>query len=156
MVFPLFQDDIYCKTTVSADIILSADRTLSITMCCLISGILSFQVDNMCSIHCFLSLGVASCCASIQLGFLWCRQSQQSSNMSTLTHFVAIDGVIENQVPYIVLYCIPTLGFGGRYGYETSRVPYFLDNHFTDGREVDSLMYRPPFAPKKIHGTQFY
>jgi hypothetical protein len=32
----------------------------------------------------FLPLGVASCCASIQLGFLWCRQSHQSLNTSTL------------------------------------------------------------------------
>jgi hypothetical protein len=37
----------------------------------------------------FLPLGVASCCASVQLGFLWCRQSQQSFSTSTLP-FISI------------------------------------------------------------------
>jgi hypothetical protein len=33
-------------------------------------------------------LGVASCCASIQLGFLWCRQSQQSFFHFLPTHYM--------------------------------------------------------------------
>jgi hypothetical protein len=31
----------------------------------------------------------------------------------------------------------------------------FLDNRFTDGGEVVSLMRRPPFTPRKIPGTHF-
>jgi hypothetical protein len=41
-------------------------------------------------------------------------------------------------------------------GYETSRLPHFLDNRLTDGGEVISLMCRPPFIHGKIPGTHFY
>jgi hypothetical protein len=37
--------------------------------------------------------------------------------------------------------------------FETSRLPYFLDNRLTDGGEVVSLTRRPP---GKIPGTDFY
>jgi hypothetical protein len=41
-------------------------------------------------------------------------------------------------------------------GYETSRVPHFLDNQLTDGGEDIRLTIRPPFTPRKIPGTHFY
>jgi hypothetical protein len=54
---------------------------------------LARNTDNLTAI--FLPLGVTSCCASIQLGFLWRRQSRQSFNTSTphflfflLTHYM--------------------------------------------------------------------
>jgi hypothetical protein len=34
-------------------------------------------------------------------------------------------------------------------GYETSRLPHFLDNRHTDGGEVVSLTRRSPFTPQK-------
>jgi hypothetical protein len=50
---------------------------------------------------------------------------------------------------------IPVRDRGGPYGCETSRLPHFLDNRFTDGGEVVSLMHRPPFTPRKTPGTHF-
>jgi hypothetical protein len=50
---------------------------------------------------------------------------------------------------------IPITGRGGPEGFEMSRLPYFLDNWFTDGGEVVSLTRRPPFTPRKIPGTHF-
>jgi hypothetical protein len=50
---------------------------------------------------------------------------------------------------------IPVTGRGGPQGCETSRLPHFLDNRFTDGGEVVSLTRRPPFIPTKIPGTHF-
>jgi hypothetical protein len=47
------------------------------------------------------------------------------------------------------------LGFGDPYGFETSRIPHFLDNRLTDGGEVVSLTRRPFFTPRKIPGTHF-
>jgi hypothetical protein len=41
----------------------------------------------------------------------------------------------------------PITGRGGSQGCETSRLPHFLDNRFTDGSEVVSLTCRPPFTP---------
>jgi hypothetical protein len=46
-------------------------------------------------------------------------------------------------------------GRGGPYGYETSKLPHFLDNRLTHGGEVVSLTRRPPFTPRKIPGTHF-
>jgi hypothetical protein len=40
-------------------------------------------------------------------------------------------------------------------GYETSRLPHFLDNQLTDGGDVVSLTLRPPYTPRKIPGTHF-
>jgi hypothetical protein len=37
--------------------------------------------------------------------------------------------------------------------YETSRLPHFLDNRFTDGGKVVSFKRRPPFTPRKTSGT---
>jgi hypothetical protein len=42
---------------------------------------------------------------------------------------------------------IHVTGHGGAEGYETSRLPHFLDNRFTDGGEVVSLTRRPLFTP---------
>jgi hypothetical protein len=39
-------------------------------------------------------------------------------------------------------------GRGGPQGCETSRLPHFLDNRFTDGGEV-SLTRRPHFTPQE-------
>jgi hypothetical protein len=50
---------------------------------------------------------------------------------------------------------IPVTGREGPQGYETSRLPHFLDNRHTDGGEFVSLMGRPPFTPRKIPGTHF-
>jgi hypothetical protein len=44
---------------------------------------------------------------------------------------------------------IPVTGPWGPYGYETSRLPHFLDNRLTDGGEVVSLMRRPAFIPQE-------
>jgi hypothetical protein len=44
----------------------------------------------------------------------------------------------------------------GRGGYETSRLPHFLDNRLIDGGEVVSFTRQPPITPKKIFGTHFY
>jgi hypothetical protein len=54
---------------------------------------------------------------------------------------------------YIVLYyhykgkgrAIPVTGHGGPQGYETSRLPHFLDNRLKDGGQLVSLTRRPPF-----------
>jgi hypothetical protein len=40
-------------------------------------------------------------------------------------------------------------------GFETSRIPHFLDSRLTDGREIVSLMRRPHFVLLKIPGTHF-
>jgi hypothetical protein len=50
---------------------------------------------------------------------------------------------------------IPVTGHRGPYGYETSRLPHFLDSRLTDGDEVVSLTHRPPFTPSRIPGTHF-
>jgi hypothetical protein len=42
---------------------------------------------------------------------------------------------------------IPVTGLGGPGGYETLRLPHFLDNRLTDGGKVVSLTHRPPFTP---------
>jgi hypothetical protein len=42
---------------------------------------------------------------------------------------------------------------GGPYGCEILMLSHFLDNWFTDGGEVVSLMHRLPFRPRKISGT---
>jgi hypothetical protein len=39
---------------------------------------------------------------------------------------------------------ISATGCGGPHSCETMRFPHFLDNYFTDGCNVVSLMYRPP------------
>jgi hypothetical protein len=41
---------------------------------------------------------------------------------------------------------IPVRGREGPYGCETSRPPNFLENRFTDGGKIVSLMRRPPFT----------
>jgi hypothetical protein len=50
---------------------------------------------------------------------------------------------------------IPVKGREVPYGFETSRLPHFLDNRFTDGIEVVSLTCRPPFTRRKIPRTHF-
>jgi hypothetical protein len=50
---------------------------------------------------------------------------------------------------------IPVAGRGNPYGYEISRIPYFLDNWLTDGSKVVSLTCWLPFTPRKIPGTHF-
>jgi hypothetical protein len=40
-------------------------------------------------------------------------------------------------------------------GFETSRLPRFLDSRLTDGGKVISLTHRPPFTLRKIPGTNF-
>jgi hypothetical protein len=56
-------------------------------------------------------LGVASCCASIQLGFLWCRQSQQSLNTSSLSFISSHSLHVMDATPKVkkesnFIYCI--------------------------------------------------
>jgi hypothetical protein len=43
----------------------------------------------------------------------------------------------------------PVRAHGGTQCFETSRLPYFLDNRLTDGIEALSLMRQPPFTPHK-------
>jgi hypothetical protein len=50
---------------------------------------------------------------------------------------------------------IPATGLGGRQGFETSRLPHFLDNRLRDSGEVVSLTCRPLSNPRKILGTHF-
>jgi hypothetical protein len=50
---------------------------------------------------------------------------------------------------------IPVTGHGGPQGFETSRLPHFLDNQLTDGGQVISLMHHLLFTPRKIPGTHF-
>jgi hypothetical protein len=50
---------------------------------------------------------------------------------------------------------IPATGREGPYACEKSRLPHFVDNRLTDGREVVSLMHWPPFTSRKIPGTHF-
>jgi hypothetical protein len=38
---------------------------------------------------------------------------------------------------------------------EMLRLPHFLDNWFTDGGVVVSLIHRLPFAPRNIPGIHF-
>jgi hypothetical protein len=63
---------------------------------------------------------------------------------------------------FLYFYCtgetseaIPVTDIGDPQGCEMLRLPYFLKNRLTDGGEVVSLMYRPPFTPMKIPGTYF-
>jgi hypothetical protein len=51
---------------------------------------------------------------------------------------------------------IPVTGCGGPYVCETSRLPHFLGNWFTDGGEVVSLTRRPTLTPRKIPGTHLF
>jgi hypothetical protein len=44
---------------------------------------------------------------------------------------------------YVKVKAAPVTGRGGPQGWETSRLPHFLDNQLTDGGEVVSLMGRP-------------
>jgi hypothetical protein len=44
---------------------------------------------------------------------------------------------------------VPVPGHGGPYGYETLRVPQYLDNRLTDGGKGVSLTRRPPFTPQE-------
>jgi hypothetical protein len=44
---------------------------------------------------------------------------------------------------------IPVTGRGDPYGYETSRLPHFLDNRLTEGGEVVSLTLWQPSTPRK-------
>jgi hypothetical protein len=50
---------------------------------------------------------------------------------------------------------IPLTGREGPYGCQTSRLPHFLDNQFTDGGEVVSVTRRSGFTSRKITGTHF-
>jgi hypothetical protein len=51
---------------------------------------------------------------------------------------------------------IPVTGHGVPYGCETSRLPHFLDNQFTNGGEV-SLTRRPAlYSLRKIPGMHFF
>jgi hypothetical protein len=50
---------------------------------------------------------------------------------------------------------LPVRGRGGPWGCETSRLPHFLDNRFTNAREVVSRTCRPPFTPWKMLATHF-
>jgi hypothetical protein len=45
---------------------------------------------------------------------------------------------------------IPVTRCGGPQGCETSRPPHFLKNWLTDGSEVVSLMYQPPFNARRL------
>jgi hypothetical protein len=44
---------------------------------------------------------------------------------------------------------IPVTGRRGLYGCETSRIPHFLDNRFTEGGEVVRLTRRPRLIPQE-------
>jgi hypothetical protein len=50
---------------------------------------------------------------------------------------------------------IPVTGHRGPLGCETSSLPHFLENRFTDGGEVVRLVRQRPFIPRKIPGTHF-
>jgi hypothetical protein len=50
---------------------------------------------------------------------------------------------------------IPVTGRGGQLGCETSRLPLFLDNLFTDGGELSALRAGRTFIPRNIPGTHF-
>jgi hypothetical protein len=47
----------------------------------------------------------------------------------------------------IIKKAIHVTGLGGPYGYETSRIPHFLDNRLTEDDEVVSHTRQPPFTP---------
>jgi hypothetical protein len=42
---------------------------------------------------------------------------------------------------------VPVTGRGGPLGCDKLKLPYFLDNRFTDGGKVVSLALRPHFYP---------
>jgi hypothetical protein len=50
---------------------------------------------------------------------------------------------------------IPVTGRVVPYGFETSRLPHFLDNRLTDGGKFVSLTRRAPFTTRKIPGAHF-
>jgi hypothetical protein len=50
---------------------------------------------------------------------------------------------------YILGKVIPVTGREGPQGYETSRLPHFLDNRLVDGGKVVSLTRRPSFTPQE-------
>jgi hypothetical protein len=53
-------------------------------------------------------------------------------------------------IPVVMNYvkrAMPVTGSEGSQGWETSRLPLFLDNRLTDGGEVVSLTRWPPFTP---------
>jgi hypothetical protein len=50
---------------------------------------------------------------------------------------------------------IPVTSRGGPWDCETSSLPHFVDNRFTDGGDVVSLTLWASFIPRKIPGTHF-
>jgi hypothetical protein len=50
---------------------------------------------------------------------------------------------------------IPVTGRGGPWGYETSRIPHFLDSRHTYGGEVVSFTCWQPFTSRNIPSTHF-
>jgi hypothetical protein len=50
---------------------------------------------------------------------------------------------------------VPVTGRKGPQGFETLRLPHFLDSRLTDGGEAVSLTRRPPFTFRKIPGYSF-
>jgi hypothetical protein len=46
-------------------------------------------------------------------------------------------------------------GRGSTDGYETSMLPYFLENWYTDGSESVSIIRRQSFTPRKIPDIHF-
>jgi hypothetical protein len=42
---------------------------------------------------------------------------------------------------------LPVTGHGGPHGFETLKIPHFLDNWLIDAGEIVSLRHRPPFTP---------
>jgi hypothetical protein len=61
-------------------------------------------------------------------------------------------------LPWIYIYKgkdIPVTGHEGPCGCETSRLPHFLNNRFTDVGEDVSPTRRPLFTPRKIPGSHF-
>jgi hypothetical protein len=50
---------------------------------------------------------------------------------------------------------IPVTGREGPYGYETSKLPHFLDNRLIDGGKVVSLTRRPHLYPQEYSWYSF-
>jgi hypothetical protein len=55
----------------------------------------------------------------------------------------------------VEIIAIPVTARVDPYGCEMSRLQHFLDDRFTDGSEVVSLICQPALTPRKIPGTHF-
>jgi hypothetical protein len=63
----------------------------------------------------------------------------------SLVHIIDVGNMLNSKWCQYLGKALPITGRGGPLGYETSRLPHFLNSRLTVGGEVVSLMRRPLF-----------